>query len=640
VADHDILAAGAVAKGQPMSDAGLDTDLELLLDHLRCSRGFDFTGYKRSSLSRRVERRMRTVGVESYLSYRDYLEVVPAEFTNLFNTILINVTSFFRDPPVWNYVAEEILPRLLAHLRPDEPLRIWSAGCASGEEAYTLAMLCAEQLGMEQCRERLKIYATDLDEDALIHARAASYGAKAVENVPPDLLERYFERNGQGSYLFSKELRRTAIFGRHDLIQDAPISRVDLLVCRNTLMYLNADTQAHILARFSFALRRRGYLLLGKAELLPAHSSLFTSVDLKSRVFRPFPQGALGERLMLSAGAAGQGTGDPVGPGERLRGAAFEASPEGQLVVDAAGRLGFANAKARALFNLDGDDIGKPFQDLEISYRPVELRSRIQQVYAERRPATVCEVEWPGPGGEMAYLEVQVTPLLDNNQILLGASVSFANVTLSRRFQHELERANRGLEDAYEELQSTNEELETTNEELQSTVEELETTNEELQSTNEELETMNEELHATNEELKALNDVLSQRTTKLNQMNALLESIWASLGRAVAVLDTELRVAVWNHRSQDLWGLRPEEAQGQHFANLDIGLPVERLLPALRATISGEDNHRTTLVQATNRRGQTIHCRVTCSPLLGSDDQIHGAILVTEDEPTDDAGST
>ncbi len=616
-----------------MSDAGVGNDLELLLEYLRRSRGFDFTGYKRTSLSRRIERRMQMVGVESYLSYRDFLEVVPAEFTNLFNTILINVTSFFRDPPVWNYVAEEILPRLLAHLKPDEPLRIWTAGCASGEEAYTLAILCAEQLGMEQCREQVKIYATDVDEEALIHARAASYGAKAVDNVPPELLERYFERNGHGNYVFSKELRRTAIFGRHDLIQDAPISRVDLLVCRNTLMYLNADTQAHILARFSFALRKGGYLLLGKAELLPAHSNLFTPADLKCRVFRSVPQGTLGERLMVSAGAAGQGTGDAADPGEHLREAAFEASPEGQLVVDAAGHLVIANAKARRLFNLDIDDVGKPFQDLEISYRPVELRSRIQQAYTERRPSAVCEVEWPGPNGEVAYLEVQVTPLLDDDQALLGASVSFANITLSRRFQHELEHANRGLEDAYEELQSTNEELETTNEELQSTVEELETTNEELQSTNEELETMNEELQATNEELQALNDVLSQRTTKLNQMNALLESIWASLGRAVVVLDTELRVMVWNHRSQDLWGLRPEEAQGQHLVNLDIGLPVDRLLPTLRATIAGEDNRHTTLVEAINRRGKTIHCRVTCSPLLGNDDEIHGVILLTEDEP-------
>ncbi len=144
---------------------------------------------------------------------------------------------------------------------------------------------------------------------------------------------------------------------------------------------------------------------------------------------------------------------------------------------------------------------------------------------------------------------------------------------------------------------------------------------------------MNEELQATNEELQALNDVLSQRTTKLNQMNALLESIWASLGRAVVVLDTELRVMVWNHRSQDLWGLRPEEAQGQHLVNLDIGLPVDRLLPTLRATIAGEDNRHTTLVEAINRRGKTIHCRVTCSPLLGNDDEIHGVILLTEDEP-------
>ncbi|HEV8164961.1 MAG TPA: protein-glutamate O-methyltransferase CheR [Actinomycetota bacterium] len=223
-------------------------DLEVLLDYLRRSRGFDFTGYKRTSLSRRIEKRMQTVGADGYLGYLDHLEVDPEEFTHLFNTILINVTGFFRDPLAWEYLAAEVLPRLAADKRDGEPIRVWSAGCASGEEAYTLAMAIAEALGPETVKERVKIYATDVDEDALNQARQARYTAKQVEGVPAELLERYFERNGHG-YVFSNELRRSVVFGRHDLIQDAPISRIDLLVCRNTLMYLNSDTQAHVLAR-------------------------------------------------------------------------------------------------------------------------------------------------------------------------------------------------------------------------------------------------------------------------------------------------------------------------------------------------------------------------------------------------------
>jgi two-component system CheB/CheR fusion protein len=614
-----------------VAEQDTDRDLEVLLDYLRRSRGFDFTGYKRASLSRRIAKRMQAVGADGYLSYLDHLEVDPEEFTHLFNTILINVTSFFRDPPIWDYLSGEILPRLAAGKPGTEPIRMWSAGCASGEEAYSLAMATAEALGADTVRDRVKIYATDVDEEALNQARHARYGPRQVEGVPPELLERYFEGNGHG-HVFSKDLRRSVIFGRHDLIQDAPISRIDLLVCRNALMYLNSETQSHVLARFSFGLREGGYLLLGKAEMLLAHSNLFTSVDLKRRVFQKVQGVTLRERLMVLADA-GRPMGNPGPREERIRNAALEASPEAQLVVDAGGYLAIANARARELFNLKPEDVNRPFQDLEVSYRPLELRSKIQQVYVERRPTQVHEVEWPTATGEIAHLEVQVAPLVDENQVLLGASVGFADVTRSRRYKEELEHANQGLEDAYAELQSTNEELETTNEELQSTVEELETTNEELQSTNEELETMNEEMQSTNEELQTINDELGQRTSELNQLNAFLESIWTGLGDAVVVLDQDLVVLVWNHGSEDLWGVREEEVQGQHFLNLDIGLPVGQVRPALRQAMSGENGSRTTMVDATNRRGRPVRCRVTCSPLVGDDKAVRGVIVVVEPRP-------
>jgi two-component system, chemotaxis family, CheB/CheR fusion protein len=614
-----------------MAEQDVDRDLEVLLDYLRRSRGFDFTGYKRTTLSRRIEKRMQAVGADGYLNYLDHLEVDPEEFTHLFNTILINVTGFFRDPPTWDYLSAEVLPRLVESRPEGEPIRMWSAGCASGEEAYSLAMATAEVLGPDVARERVKIYATDVDEEALNQARQARYSPRQVEGVPPELLERYFERNGQG-HVFSKDLRRSVIFGRHDLIQDAPISRIDLLVCRNTLMYLNSETQSNVLARFSFALREGGYLLLGKAEMLLAHPNLFTSVDLKRRVFQKVPGATLRDRLMVLTDA-GRPVGD-TGPREdRVRNAALEAGPEAQIVVDAGGYLAIANNRARELLNLKPEDLNRPFQDLEISYRPLELRSKIQQVYVERRPSQVHEVEWPTASGEIAHLEVQITPLVDDNQVLLGASVGFADVTRSRRYKEELEHANQGLEDAYAELQSTNEELETTNEELQSTVEELETTNEELQSTNEELETMNEEMQSTNEELQTINDELGERTSELNQLNAFLESIWAGLGGAVVVLDHDLRVLVWNHGSEDLWGVRQEEVQGQHFLNLDIGLPVDQVRPALRQAMSAEDGSRTAIVDATNRRGRPVRCRVTCSPLVGNDKAVRGVIVVVEPQP-------
>lgn len=207
------------------------------------------------------------------------------EFSALFNTILINVTAFFRDPPAWDFVRDAVVPAMLAERGPSDPIRVWSAGCASGQEAYTLAMILAEAMGADEFRQRVKVYATDIDEEALSEARAASYDAKAVESVPPELLERYFE-HANGRYVFRKDLRRAVIFGRNDLVKDAPISRVDLLVCRNTLMYLNAETQRTVLGRLHFALAPQGTLLLGHAEMLLSHADRFTPLNLKHRIFR------------------------------------------------------------------------------------------------------------------------------------------------------------------------------------------------------------------------------------------------------------------------------------------------------------------------------------------------------------------
>ena len=206
----------------------VDPAFESLLVLLRDQRGFDFTGYKRTSLMRRVRRRMQQVELDTFPDYIDHLQVSPDEYTALFNTLLINVTGFFRDPPAWEHLRTDLLPTLLASRDDHAPIRVWSAGCASGEEAYTLAMLLAEALGPASFRERVKIYATDIDDEALAQARQAVYSDRDVEQVPTGLLERYFEQHGQ-RFTFRKDLRRAVIFGRNDLVQDAPISHVDIL---------------------------------------------------------------------------------------------------------------------------------------------------------------------------------------------------------------------------------------------------------------------------------------------------------------------------------------------------------------------------------------------------------------------------
>lgn len=620
-----------------MTDSAHNSEFEALLDHVKRSRGFDFTGYKRSSLIRRVNKRMQAVGIEGYSNYLDYLEVHPEEFNHLFNTLLINVTSFFRDRSTWNYISSEILPRILVRKEPNEPIRVWSAGCASGEEAYTIAIVIAEIIGIDQFRERVKIYATDVDEEALNQARQAIYLERDLNELLPHQIEQFFEQS-DNRYAFRKDLRRSVIFGRHDLIQDAPISKIDLLICRNTLMYFNSETQSRILTRFHFALRDGGFLFLGKAEMLLTHANMFTPVDLKRRVFTKAPNLTMRDRLLIMAQTGNnEDAANPLSTHVRLREAAFDSGPLARVVVDANGLLMLVNERARVLFNFTSRELGRPLQDLELSYRPVELRSRIAQSYSERRTVNLSDVEWQTPHGDSIYLDVQITPLLDISNNILGASINFIDVTRYKRLQEELEQSNQELEMAYEELQSTNEELETTNEELQSSNEELETTNEELQSTNEELETMNEELQSTNEELQTVNDELQRRSEELNQANAFLQSILTSLKGGVVVVDRDLYIQIWNHKSEDLWGLRAEEALEQNFLNLDIGLPVEQLRQPIRmCLLSKEDSASEILIlDAINRRGRSIQCRVTCTPLIGGQGQIQGAILVMEEQ--DDA---
>jgi two-component system CheB/CheR fusion protein len=606
--------------------ARADATIDALLDFVKQSRGFDFTGYKRSSIERRVSKRMAEVEVDRCDEYIDYLQLNSGEFAELFNTLLINTTAFFRDPQAWKILADDVVPQLLAARPPDSPLRIWSAGCASGEEPYTVAMVFARVMGDAAFRDRVKIYATDVDEEALDQARHGAYLPRQIEDIPRDALERFFEQTDQ-RFVFRKDLRRCVIFGRNDLVQDAPISHIDLLVCRNTLMYFTAETQAQILRRFHFALDDDGVLMLGKSEMLITHADLFTPIELKSRVFRKVMRVARRERARVLAFDPGNGASQTVG--ETLRETAFDIGSGAQVVLDASGVLVMANETARRMFGLGVSDSGRPIQDLELSYRPVELRSHLDTLSKELRPIEIKSVR-TGAADRERVVDVRLTPLRSDGG-LMGTSISYLDVTEARKLQDEVTRSKRELEHAYEELQTTVEELETTNEELQSTNEELETTNEELQSTNEELETMNEELQSSNEELETMNDELRHRTVEIDDMNTILETILTTVGLAVAVVDPEQRIQIWNGQARELWGLTAEEVEDQHLLSLDIGLPLENLKNQLRATLSGRSEREESVLEATNRRGKPFQCRVRLLP-LGSDGDgvVSGAIMMME----------
>jgi two-component system, chemotaxis family, CheB/CheR fusion protein len=609
--------------------SGDEAAFENLIRYIQESRGVDFRGYKRTSLRRRISLRMEHLHAERFADYHSFLEAHPQEFTDLLNTVLINVTSFFRDAEAWEALRTEVLPRLVEPGRGRVQLRVWSVGCATGEEPYSLAMLLCEQFGATEFSRRVKIYATDLDEVALNSARHASYLPRDVEDVPEHLLTKYFERSNN-HYMVSRDLRKAVIFGRHNIMHDAPISRIDLLICRNLLIYLETETQNLVLPRLHYALVDDGCLFLGKAETQLARSKLFQPIDMKHRLFRKVPQ----EWRRADLGGVPLGN-DPRGDNRpplhtRLLDAIVDGSPSAYLAIDNDDVLLFASAGARRMLEVGDNDVGRPFQDLSVSYRPIELRSQIDEVRRQARPIRIEHQEYHRPPVEPIRLTIDVAPLIGRDGKSFAVLLTFADTTRTYTLQQELEAAQESLETTIEELQSANEELETTNEELQSTNEELETTNEELQSTNEELETTNEELRSANEELESTNEELRRHSDEFAAYRQHVDAIMRGLDAGIVVVDSELKVLSWNRWSENAWGLREEEAVGQPLTSLDIGLPVQRLEPALRQSLT-EATAGEAMLDALDRRGRAMQCRVRIAPLVHEDRSTRGAVIMVED---------
>lgn len=277
-------------------------DLEDLLTYLKDVQQVDLTCYKRSSLLRRTRVHMQQVRIEHYNDYLNYLKRRPDEVKQLLNTVFINFTYFFRDRAVWNYLEHQVIPQIIANKAPNEPIRVWSAGCASGEETYSLAMLLAEALGPEQFHQRVRIYGTDVDQEAILQARNGHYSSAAVTAIPVDRLERYFEYTSDG-YRWRQDLRHPIIFHPHNLLQTPPLTQIDLLVCRNTLMYFTSEAQLRALVRFYFGLRPTGFLLLGQSESLVRRPQtlLFTLANQKAKVYTKVPNVERNYRLRSMA---------------------------------------------------------------------------------------------------------------------------------------------------------------------------------------------------------------------------------------------------------------------------------------------------------------------------------------------------
>jgi two-component system CheB/CheR fusion protein len=565
VTDPELL-DGALPDGDDTADPQTvaemsDAAFVRLLEKLSSEYGFDFREYKRASLVRRIRTRMQQLRVPDFGRYIEYLDRHQGEHVELFNTILINVTTFFRDPQAWRVLAEEALPRLLHGPSESRSLRVWSVGCSSGEEAYSIAILLAEQLGERARTFNVKIYATDVDEEALVAARHGVYRVEDVKDVPTPLLERYFVRDGQ-TFRFRRDFRRWVIFGRHNVVQDPPLSHVDLLICRNVLIYFTGDLQDKILARFHYAIREGGFLFLGRSESLLARSRWFTPLNVKWRIFHrtnapaPTVPTAMPGGDYENATTAAAARSEAIDAATRLQ-RVVEALPDALMVIDAQDTILVWNAAAEALYDSPGEAaLNRKFRDLDISYRIEGLRARVEEVKSKHIPARLENVNFLRRSGEIVHADLTVLPLFEGPRVV-AVIVCGSDATDQARLKDQMTRVSEQHATAIEELQATNEELETTNEELQSTNEELETTVEELQAANSELATVNAELE--------------RRTGEMNRLEAYQRAVLASLESAVLVTDREAIVTTWNQTAERMWGLGSEHVIGRSLWMLPIG---------------------------------------------------------------------
>lgn len=407
-----------------MKEPEASPDFEALLNYLKQSCGCDLTGYKRPTLLRRFAYRMRSLKIDSYQSYWQYLQDHREEYLTLLNDVLINVTGFFRDAAAWDYLATAIIPQIIANKRPQEPIRLWCAGCATGQETYSLLILFAEALGIEACLERVRCYATDADELAIQKARKATYTDSEIAGMPADLLNQYFEKTTQG-YVFHSRLRKAIVFGCHDLAQDAPLSQIDLLTCRNVLIYFNLETQNIILARFHFALKDTGYLFLGKAETLLLQGQTFAPINFLHRVFAKGKDLKLEEQLAVKPTFSRQIKIEQSINYSHFWQTAFTTSPIAQIAVDTDGRMISANEQANHLFGLTLDDWGKFFQELQPG-KLIDSHIPLRSFEHNHQPINLNNIEWSDFTGRV-FLDIKITPVFDRRMRLLGMIFTFAS---------------------------------------------------------------------------------------------------------------------------------------------------------------------------------------------------------------------
>jgi two-component system, chemotaxis family, CheB/CheR fusion protein len=626
---------------------GKNAAVEAILERIRETRHFDFRNYKRATLHRRIERRMAERRCRTIAEYQALLEEKPAEFDALIGAMLIKVTSFFRDPDLWKEIRSRVLPRLLSEKRPGEEVRIWCAGCATGEEAFSAAILLAEAMGPSFSNEAVKVFGTDVDEKAIATARRGFYGEAHVADVPKHLLERYFVEQGNG-FCIRKDVRRSVVFGVNNLVSDAPISRLDMVLCRNVFIYLDSALQNRVLTRFHYALRRHGILVLGKSELIPFAGKIFEPLDLPRRLYRKDGRrevvvaqerlvSLLDHETLSRPQEASQGETETV---EQFHRDVLHSMPQPLITTSLDGTVLFWNRAAATLWGRAESEVtGKKLAAINLPGLAgdllIEKTNAVREGRSERERGSGTLTR--GGDAASAQLTVDVSALRDGRSEMTGLLYVVEDVTSFRELEGNLRRANderqanlEELQTLNEEMQSSNEEMETTNEELQSANEELQTTNEELQSSNEELETTNEELQSTNAELDATNRELARRTEEMNTLTFVQRTIIRSLSAAVIVLEDSGRVKLWNLAAERLLGITEEEAVGQSFWTLQIPALGKGTVQRIRKSLQQNASLRAEQVEYELPGGAQGTASVAAVPIIDSG-KVLGSVILFDD---------
>jgi two-component system CheB/CheR fusion protein len=614
------------ATTDPAKDPPNDLSLEQLIERLALDRGPDLRGYKPTTLERRIRRRMFQINIGTFDEYLQRIQTDRNESLELLNTVLINVTEFFRDPPAWEMLSLEVLPRLLKNVPPGGSFRAWSAGCASGEEAYSLAILIAELLGPALPEYDVKVYATDIDDDALNVARRGEYPADKLRRIKSSLREKYF--TAQGSQLrVARDLRRTVIFGRSNILSDAPISHCHFVMCRNVLIYFDTDTQRQVLARLHYALEPGGILFLGKAESKLNESKKFRPLNVRWRIFqKPGPQVEQPAEFEMCPSNQPEESLDG-----RSRLAAYQRHildtvKSAVILADTHDVVLAHNQPAVSIWGLGAAKLnGRRLQNTDLVVRCPELLARLETVRADNSEPLqfACQLKGGGPGDER-HVSITLRPMISEGKQRLGTLIYAEDVTTHQKLNSTIEQ----LETTSEELQSANEELETTNEELHSSNEELETTNEELQSTNEELETTNEELQSLNEELENMNEELEHRTQELHSVNQRYAETLQSMPWPVVLVDSEENIQLWNAAAQQLFGVGATSVVGVGLDGLPIASEARKALVRRFRAVMLKPRPSMMRFEGLRIDHKVATFNVHFTPVLGADSKVDGVLIM------------